>query len=229
MGGQDAVAAAIDEAEHVVVRDLLAKTNAARAEDAALIIQGDARPELDVLRLLDLVLEETRIGPPIFNAELLQAAFAGLVADRAIERVIDEEEFHHSFPAFLGQRRIGANAHSVAHILGAGDLRARHPVDDRLSIRTELRFAVRPHFRQTHFDQAHAAVTGGAELLVITVARHIAARLLTGLDQTRALGKLTPDAVDLDVDHLRWCWRLIAHQKMQKAKDESGTQEAMKD
>ena len=61
MGGQHGVAAAIDEAEHVVLRDFLAKANAARAEDAALVIERDARPELDVLRLLHLVLEEARI------------------------------------------------------------------------------------------------------------------------------------------------------------------------
>ena len=62
MGGQDAVAAAIDEAEDVVIRDLLAKPDAARAENAALVVEGHARTELDVLRLLHLVLEEARFG-----------------------------------------------------------------------------------------------------------------------------------------------------------------------
>ena len=61
MRGEDGVTAAIDEPEHVVVRDLLAETNAARAENAALVIERDARTELDVLRLLDLVLEKARL------------------------------------------------------------------------------------------------------------------------------------------------------------------------
>ena len=62
MRGQDGVAAAIDEAEDVVVRDLLAEADAARAENAALVVERDARTELDVLRFLDLLLEETRFA-----------------------------------------------------------------------------------------------------------------------------------------------------------------------
>ena len=58
MRGQDGVAAAIDEAEDVVLCNFLAEANAARAENAALVIEGDARAQLDVLRLLDLVLEK---------------------------------------------------------------------------------------------------------------------------------------------------------------------------
>ena len=60
MRGEDVVAAAIDEPEHVVVRDLLAEANAARAENAALVIERDARAEIDVLRFLHLVFEKAR-------------------------------------------------------------------------------------------------------------------------------------------------------------------------
>jgi hypothetical protein len=124
--------------------------------------------------------------------------------------MIDEEKFHHAFAAFLGQRRIGPNAHPFAHVLRAGNLRTRHPVDDRLSIFAKFKFAVRPHFWKTHFHQAHAAVAGRTELLVIAVARHVAASLLARLDQACPLRKLMPDAVDLDVEHLRGC-RCIGH------------------
>ena len=58
MSSQDGVAAAIDEAEDIVMRDLLAEPNAARAENATLVVERDARTELDVLRFLDLVFEE---------------------------------------------------------------------------------------------------------------------------------------------------------------------------
>ncbi len=50
---------------------------------------------------------------------------------------------------------------------------------------------------------------------MIAIARHIAAGLLAGLDQARALWELTPDAVDLDVDQLGL--RFVRH--------ESGSQE----
>ena len=58
------VTAAIDDAEHVVMRDFLHEANAARAEDAALVVERDARAEIDVLRLLHLVLEEADSALP---------------------------------------------------------------------------------------------------------------------------------------------------------------------
>src|SRR5205807_4743498 len=52
MRGQHAMAPAIDKTEDIIVRDLLAKPNAARTKNAAFVIQRDARSELDVFRLL---------------------------------------------------------------------------------------------------------------------------------------------------------------------------------
>ena len=203
MSGQHGVTAAIDKPEHIVVRDLLAKTDAARTKNAALIIERNARTELDVLRFLHFVFEKTRFGAAVIDAEFLQAAFAGLIADRAIERMIDEQKFHHAPPAFLHQRRIGAHAHAFGDILRAGNLRTRHPVDHRLAVGAELRFAIRPHLRHSHFDQAHPAIARRAELLVITIARHVTAGLLARLDHARAFWELMPHAIDLDVEHLR--------------------------
>ena len=103
------------------------EANAARAENAALVVERDARTELDVLRLLHLVLEEARILSAVLDAEFLEPAFAGLVADRAIERMIDEEKFHHPAPAFFDQRRIGADAQAF------GDIGARRKSADAAS------------------------------------------------------------------------------------------------
>ena len=60
---------------------------------------------------------------------------AALVADRAVERVVDEQELHHAFAAFCGPwaalvndpaaRRSGRAL--VAHLLGAGRDRLRPP------------------------------------------------------------------------------------------------------
>src|SRR4051812_12839104 len=158
MRRQNAVAAAIDKPKHVVLRDLLAEPDTARTQNAALVVERHPRTQLDVLRFLHLVLEEARIRAPVLDTELLQPAFARLIADRAIERMIDEKEFHYAFATLLRQRRIGPNAHSVADVLGAGNLRARHPVDDRFAVSAELRLAIRPHLRQSHFDQAHSAI-----------------------------------------------------------------------
>jgi hypothetical protein len=84
-------------------------------------------------------------------------------------------------------------------------LRTRHPIDDRFAIRAELRLAIRAEPRKAHFDQTHPAITGGAELLVVTIARHENTDLRASLDNARALGKLMPDAINLNVEH-RHIW-----------------------
>ena len=55
MRGQHRIAAAIDKPEYVIVRDLLTKTNAARTENAAFIIERNTGPDLDIFRFLNFV------------------------------------------------------------------------------------------------------------------------------------------------------------------------------
>ena len=56
---------------------------------------------------------------------VLQAALAGLVADRAVEGVVDEEELHHPLLRLLDLGHVGAHHHAVLHHLGgAAGLRA---------------------------------------------------------------------------------------------------------
>ena len=103
MRGQHSVTASIDEPDDVVVRDLLTETNATRAENAAFVIERDSRPEHNIFRFLHFVLQKARLRSAEIDAELLQSTFAGLVANRTIERMIDEEKFHHPALAFLYQ------------------------------------------------------------------------------------------------------------------------------
>ena len=93
MGCQHGVTAAVDEPEHIVLGNFVAKSHATRAKNAAFIIERDARTELHRLRLLHLVFKKARAARAILDAELLKLALARLVADRAIERMIDEQEF----------------------------------------------------------------------------------------------------------------------------------------
>src|SRR3954454_6548204 len=101
MRGQDSVTAAIDEPEYIVMCDLLAKTDASRAQDAALVVQCDARPHLHRLGFLHLILQKTRLRGAVIDAELLQAAFTGLIANWTVQRVIDEQKFHYTALTFL--------------------------------------------------------------------------------------------------------------------------------
>src|SRR5450432_111646 len=106
MSGQDALAAAIDEPQDIVMHDLLAKPDATRAENATLVIECYAGTELDVLWFLYLVFEKARFRVAVLDAEFLQATFTCLIADRTIERMIDEQKLHHALAAFLGQGRV---------------------------------------------------------------------------------------------------------------------------
>ena len=45
---------------------------------------------------------------------VLQVAFAALVADRAIERMVDQQEFHHAFAGLLDHRRVGEDFGQLA-------------------------------------------------------------------------------------------------------------------
>src|ERR1700682_1318378 len=185
MSGQNAVTAAIYKTQDVVMHDLLAKPDATRAENTTLVVECYARTELDVLRFLYLVFEEARFGVAVLDAEFLQATFARLIADRTIERMIDEQKFHDALAAFVGQLGVGPDPHAFAHILRAGNLGTRHPIDYGLSVVAEFWFAIRAHFRQTHFDQAHATVARRAKLFVIAITRDITAGLFAWLDDPR--------------------------------------------
>src|SRR6266542_1169932 len=149
---------------------------------------------------LGFFFKKTRLRVAEIDAEFLQTTFAGLIANWAIERMIDEEKFHYTALTFLYQRRIGASRHAFGYVLGAGNLRTRYPVYDRFAVGTELRFAIRAEPREAHFDQAHPAVAGRTELFVIAVARHITAGFLACLDHACAFRKLMPHTVDLDIE-----------------------------
>src|SRR6476469_3973492 len=104
MRRKDRVTASIDEPEYVVVRNFVAEPDAARAENATLVVKRYPRTELHRRRLFHFVLKETGLRTSIVDTELLQTAFAGLIADRAVERVINKETLHDAALTFLDQR-----------------------------------------------------------------------------------------------------------------------------
>src|SRR5947208_14389059 len=126
-----------------------------------------------------------------------------MIADWAVERMIDKQKFHNSASAFLRQRRVGPDSHSFGYILRTGNLRARHPVNGGLAIGAEFRFPIRAYLRHAHFDQTHPTIAWRTELRVITVPWNVGADLGTGFDQARALWEPMPDPVDLNVKERR--------------------------
>src|SRR5690606_32191902 len=121
-----------------------------------------------------LVLEIARAATAIGHRLVLQVAFAALVANRAIERVVDEEELHHPFARLLDHFAVGADFLAVSRGERAGRLRLGRP--------------------GLHFDQAHAAIAGDGEPLVITKAGNLLAGQLARLQHGRPVGDLDLDA-----------------------------------
>src|SRR3989475_403657 len=181
------------EAELHLAGDLLPEAYAARALNAAAhLLRGDQRPEL-LAQHDALFLGVARVAGAVADREVLQLAFAALVADRAVERVVDQQELHHPVLGLLGGRRIGPHLHAVGDRGGAGGQRLGRFLD---------------------LDQAHAAVGGDRELAVIAEVRHVDAELVGRVHHRGALRHLDRPAVDLDFHHqaasAMWFARVVA-------------------
>src|SRR3546814_8922904 len=113
---------------------------------------------------------ETGVAAPIGDRLVLQIALAALVADRAIERMVDEEELHHPFARPLYLFRRGGD-----HLIIRGRQRAR-----RLRLRRPRR----------NLDQAHAAIAGDRQPLVIAETRNFLPRRLRSEEHTSELPSL---------------------------------------
>src|SRR5690606_18468786 len=176
------VLAAPYRAELLDARDFRHEADAARAVDAA----GHECPDqrTDIL-LLDraLVLLKARAAEAEGHRLVLQVAFATLIADRTIERVVDEQKFQNTFARLLHHRRVG-----VDH-LGAAVLVRRQIADAHGAGGNRLRHA-------DHLDEAHTAVAGDRQTLVVAEAGDGHARLLASLDQREAILDLDELPVD---------------------------------
>src|SRR5439155_14121825 len=117
---------------------------------------------------LHFMFEKTRRTCAVLNAKLLQSTFARLIANRTIERVINEKKFHYAALAFLHQWRICAHTHSFSDILRARNLRARYPVDHRFTVRPQLGFTIGAHFRHSHLDLTLPSIARLPEYLVMS-------------------------------------------------------------
>ncbi len=126
------VLAAADGAELRHAGDLAGEADAARALDAARHDGLDQRADIFVLDRALVFLVAAGIHA-IGHGLVLQIAFAALVADRAIERMVDQQEFHHAFARLLHHRRLGVEdfrravfvRRQILDAHGAGGLRLR--------------------------------------------------------------------------------------------------------
>ena len=91
-----------------------------------------------------LVFFIARAVKAIAHGLVLKVAFAALVADRTVQRVVDQQEFHHAFARLLHAVGVGADHHALAAGIaqdatgfGARSISTRHmrqlPAIDSLS------------------------------------------------------------------------------------------------
>src|SRR5208283_4352668 len=167
-------------AELRIALDLLAEAHAARAMNAARHVGRDQRPQVLVLDRA-LAFGEPRDIAAVAHREILQLALAALIADRTIERMIDQQKFHGRTLRGHRLRRAGEYLHALHHRGGAGRQRLR---------------------RLLHLDEAHAAIGGDGELGVIAEAGDVDILWISDLHDHLALPGLQRYAVHFDIDQI---------------------------
>src|SRR4029079_9361795 len=95
------------DADRAAAAHDLAVLHAALAQDAALRVEHDLVAELPVLAAEQLALDEAAVARAEAVAVILQRALAGLVADGAVERVVDEQELEPSLARLHHGRALG--------------------------------------------------------------------------------------------------------------------------
>src|SRR6201999_3974410 len=161
--------------------------DAARALDAAVHRGFDQRTEILVLDRALVLRVAAGIGA-VAQGLVLQVALAALVADRAIQRMVDQQELHHAFARLFHHRRARRDFWRLA--LGAGTAIAHAPGAARDRLRAAL-----------DLDQAHPAIAGDRQPLMVAEARDFRARGLARLQQREFRRHLDLFAVDDEFCH----------------------------
>ncbi len=186
-GAHEGVVGPVEEGQLVVLGDLLREPHAAVAEDAPLAVDRNQRRQRDRLGEVALGLDEAAAARAPAVGDVLERALAALVADRAVERVVDEQELDHRVLRVLHAVGLRVDDHAVLDGRRARSLELRHSLD---------------------LDQAHAAGADRvAELGLVTEERHLDVAALDRVDQPLVLRRAHLAAVDAERDP-----RAVRHQ-----------------
>ncbi len=128
-----------------------------------------------------LVLGVAGVVHAVTHRLVLQVALTALIADRAVQWVVDEQKFHHAAAGVAHHLAVGMDDHAVGHRIAAGG--------DRFGRRL------------LDLDQTHAAIASNGQPFVVAEARNFDPGLLRSLQDSRAVGDLDRNAVDCDLRH----------------------------
>ena len=159
------IAAATRRAKVRHAGDLACKANAARTLNTARHNRFDEWPNVFVLDgalAVELILQSATIRAEIHRL-ILQVAFAALIANWTIKRMIDEKKFHDAFARFFADRRICFHAHSIEHWHCARCDRLKRFLD---------------------LNKTHSTIAGDREAIVIAKARYVDANKSASLKST---------------------------------------------
>ena len=172
--------ATVRHAQLHAASNLLAKAHTAGAMDAAAhLFHADEWPDIFVEHHAFFFVV-TRGTTAVAYRQVLQLAFTTLVTDGAIQRMVDEQKFHHRLLRLDGTLGFGVHHHALRHRCGA----SRHGLGGFL-----------------HIHQAHAAVGRDAQLFVITKMWNEGARLLGRLNHHATRRNLYLLTVNLNFYH----------------------------
>ena len=172
--------APLGDVQYRLLRHVFHEPDAARAQDAPVRdVQHIGTEIFD--RVEALGVDGTVPGgrAPFLEGEVLKLALPSLVAYRAIERGVDEQELQHTGPGALRCRGLRLDHHALRDLGGACDRELRLFLD---------------------LDEAHAAHARDRKARVIAVVRYEDPRLLGGFDDQRPFRHADWDVVDGEVD-----------------------------
>ena len=152
------------------------KPDAARAQHAAFVIQHNARPEVDVLRLMHFLLEESANLPLPYSMLKTPGGWhspAWSQMGQSSGWLISRNSMHSlaALPAPSVNRcaRPCLPPTSCAQEICGRGIHAKFPGWPSAPISG---LAIRPHFGHAHFNKTHAAIARRRKLGMITIARH---------------------------------------------------------
>ena len=158
----------------------LPKTHTARAVNtAAHLLHADERAHVFNGHYA-LFFFVARVRTTIAYCQILQLALTALVANRAVQRVVNQQKLHHRLLRLDGFVALGVHHHAIGHGRGAG----RHGFGGFFNV-----------------HQTHSAIGRDAQLLVVAKMRNVGARFLGRMHDHAALCDLYLFAVNIDFNH----------------------------
>ena len=174
---------ALEQFDERVTGDLVGEPRAARAQHTTFPVQQHLGGQAERFGERALDIGEAGFGAATGHGLVLQRAFAALIAHRAVQRMVDQQQLHHAVLRGVGNRRgaLGAHHHALGDGGGAAGQRLVLPFD------LDQALPAGPH----RFEQRMVAEPGNLDT------DHF-----SGPDHQGALGNREAGVVDGDGDQL---------------------------